>query len=89
MSDYITPGMPHGVRFPSRGTGTTVSTNVLFDPADYSVADVLQHLEDYPEDADRVLRAEAGGKNRKGIIGEANYEPSDPAVGDHLDNATE
>jgi hypothetical protein len=80
-------GMPHGVPIPSRGHGQVVESSALFDPKDYSVDDVMQHLRDYPADSQRVLDLEAAGKGRKGIL--ANWEPAqvDDDIGAHLDNA--
>jgi hypothetical protein len=40
-----------------------------YDPADHSVKEVLAYIEEHPDDADRVLEAEAAGKNRTSITG--------------------
>ncbi|MFJ4799197.1 hypothetical protein [Kitasatospora purpeofusca] len=50
----------------------------LFDPAEHTVPEVLDHLADADEDeTERVLAAELGGQARKGIVGAAA-----PAGGD-------
>ena len=41
-----------------------------FDPADYTVDEVKAYLVDHPEDRDLVLKAEADGRGRKGILEE-------------------
>jgi hypothetical protein len=40
-----------------------------FHPENHDVASVMAHLEDHPEDHDRVLAEERGGKARKSILG--------------------
>lgn len=40
-----------------------------FDPAKASVAAVLAHVEDHPDDREAILAAEMSGKARKGIVG--------------------
>lgn len=42
---------------------------VAFDPAQHSVQDVLKHIEENPDDADRVLALESEGQARVGIVG--------------------
>lgn len=39
-----------------------------FDPGEHSVAEVLAYLADNPDDAERVIAAEAAGKARKTIL---------------------
>lgn len=41
-----------------------------FDPTDHTVNEVLEYLQDHPEDRDRVLAAEEAGRGRKGIVGD-------------------
>jgi hypothetical protein len=41
-----------------------------FDPSEHTVAEVEDHLAEYPDDADRVLDAERAGKNRVTLTGE-------------------
>lgn len=48
-------------------------TDVGFDPDEHTVAEVLDHLDDNPDDRDAVLEAEAAGKARKGVL-EASFE---------------
>jgi hypothetical protein len=40
-----------------------------FDPAEHTVPEVLDHLEQHPDDADRVLGLERDGKARAGVLG--------------------
>ncbi len=40
-----------------------------FDPAEHTVAEVEDHLEQNPDDVHRVLQAEHAGKNRVTITG--------------------
>lgn len=35
-----------------------------FDPAEHTIPEVLEHIEEHPEDADAVLKAEEAGKDR-------------------------
>lgn len=39
-----------------------------FDPADFTVAEVQAYLDEHPEDREAVIRAEAAGRERKGIL---------------------
>jgi hypothetical protein len=41
-----------------------------FDPSAHTVAEVNDYLDAHPDDADRVLEAEAAGKNRVSIVGD-------------------
>lgn len=41
-----------------------------YNPADHTVAEVIAHIEEHPDDAGAVLAAERAGKNRKSIIRE-------------------
>jgi hypothetical protein len=41
-----------------------------FDPSEHTVAEVQDHMAEYPDDADRVLDAEAAGKNRVTLTGD-------------------
>jgi hypothetical protein len=41
-----------------------------YDPSEHTVAEVKEHLEEYPEDTERVLALEADGRARKGILEE-------------------
>lgn len=43
-------------------------TDVGFDPDEHTVAEVLDHLEENPDDRDAVLESEASGKARKGVL---------------------
>lgn len=53
---------------------TTEQTEPLYDPADYTVAEVQDYLAGAdPQEFARVQAAEAAGKNRVGITG---YAPS-------------
>ena len=45
-----------------------------FDPAEHTVADVLEYLAAHPDATDALLAAERSGKNRAGIVGAV--EPS-------------
>lgn len=40
----------------------------VFDPADHTVDQVNDHLAEHPDEVGRVLRAEAEGKHRSGIV---------------------
>jgi hypothetical protein len=40
-----------------------------FDPGDHTVSEVQDYLDAHPEDEQRVLAAEASGKNRSSIVG--------------------
>jgi hypothetical protein len=42
----------------------------VFDPGAHTVAEVNDYLAEHPEDADRVLQAEADGKARVSIVGD-------------------
>lgn len=60
-----------GSRSPRSGAGdesTAAPGEVLFDPTGATVAEVLAHVADHPEDAAGILAAEQAGKARKGII---------------------
>jgi len=39
-----------------------------YDPGEHTVTEVLDYMEDYPDQADAVLDREIAGKNRKGIV---------------------
>ena len=39
-----------------------------FDPAEHTVDEVLQYLEDNPDEVDTVLDLESEGKARKGVL---------------------
>jgi hypothetical protein len=41
-----------------------------FDPSAHTVAEVNDYLDAHPDDADRVLEAEAAGKARVSIVGD-------------------
>jgi hypothetical protein len=41
-----------------------------FDPSEHTVAEVQEHNATYPDDAERVLDAEAAGKNRVSLTGD-------------------
>lgn len=45
-----------------------VSDGLSFDPADFTVAEVLDYLEEHPEDAAAVRAAEEAGENRSTLI---------------------
>jgi hypothetical protein len=45
-----------------------------FDPSEHTVAEVQEHNAEYPDDADRVLEAEAAGKNRVSLTGDIDDE---------------
>ena len=48
---------------------------IVFNPADHKVEEVLAYLADADEaERDRVLSAEAGGKNRASIIGKPDMD---------------
>lgn len=47
-----------------------------FDPGEHTVAEVLEHLDDNPDDRDGVLEAEVSGKARKGVL-EASFDDDD------------
>jgi hypothetical protein len=40
-----------------------------FDPSEHTVAEVMWHLSENPEDAERVQALEEAGKARKTILG--------------------
>lgn len=48
--------------------GDTEPAADLFDPGEYTVVEVLDYLNEHPDDEERVLAAEAAGKARKGIL---------------------
>jgi hypothetical protein len=57
-----------------------------FDPAQYPVSAVLAYLATAaPDEAARVLAAEAAGQNRKGIVGQTPTDPTDPAEASSAD----
>ncbi|MEO6571024.1 MAG: hypothetical protein ABIO83_05705 [Ilumatobacteraceae bacterium] len=43
------------------------TTDEAFNPDDHTVEEVQAYLDDHPDDADRVLAAEADGKGRKSL----------------------
>jgi hypothetical protein len=43
-----------------------------FDPSEHTVAEVQEHNAENPDDADRVLEAEAAGKNRVTLTGDTD-----------------
>lgn len=45
-----------------------------FEPANHTVAEVVERLDAHPDEVDAVLAAESAGKARKGIL---SYSPSD------------
>ena len=45
-----------------------------FDPGAHTVADVEAYLAEHPDERDRVLAAEAAGKNRVSLVGEDDDE---------------
>lgn len=47
-----------------------------FDPAEHTVAEVLEHLQENPDDTFAVLEAERDGKNRSSLTGLLD-EPAD------------
>lgn len=55
---------------------TKTSDEVGFDPDEHTVAEVLDHLEENPDDRESVLEAETAGKARKGVL-EASFEDDD------------
>ena len=44
-------------------------TDLQFDPAEYTVAEIEEYLEDHPEERDAVIAAERKGKNRASLTG--------------------
>ena len=40
-----------------------------FVPAEHTVAEVLEHVEEHPEEAPAVIAAERQTKDRKGVVG--------------------
>lgn len=40
----------------------------LFDPKDHTEGEVREHLAEFPEDRERVLALERGGRQRKGVL---------------------
>jgi hypothetical protein len=47
-----------------------VEDEAEFDPSEHTVAEVQDHNAEYPDDAERVLEAEAAGKNRVTLTGD-------------------
>lgn len=45
-----------------------VSFDGLYDPGDHTVAEVLSHVGDNPDQASEILSRERSGRNRSGII---------------------
>jgi hypothetical protein len=45
-----------------------------FDPSEHTVAEVQEHNAENPDDADRVLEAEAAGKNRVTLTGDTDED---------------
>lgn len=53
-------------------------TTEEFDPAAHTVAEVVEHIETHPEEADRVLGAEEATKARKGVLSQRHTDgPTD------------
>jgi hypothetical protein len=49
-----------------------------FDPTEYKVAEVVEHIEAHPDEAARILEAEQAGKARKGVLEHGGTEgPTD------------
>lgn len=46
------------------------SSPAPFDPADHTVAEVLEYLAAHPDDAERVVELERADRNRTGITGD-------------------
>jgi len=49
-------------------TAETTEADAGFDPGEHTVTEVLDYMEDYPDQAETVRAREAAGKNRKGIV---------------------
>jgi hypothetical protein len=57
-----------------------MSDDTGWNPADYTVAEVLDYLEEHPDERDAVLAAEQEGKARKGVL-EAEVDDGDGGPG--------
>ena len=44
------------------------SLEETYDPADHTVDEVMEYLEEHPEQKDQVLAIERGRRGRKGIL---------------------
>lgn len=57
--------LPH---LSSDAADTTVDDDEGFDPAEHSVDEVNDYIDEHPDEADAILAAEQRGKGRKGIM---------------------
>lgn len=53
---------------PDESGGDVEATDATFDPEPATVEQVNEWLDEHPDEADRVLALEAGGKHRSGIM---------------------
>lgn len=53
---------------PSEGTSTTDSDE--FDPAGHTIPEILDYVEDYPDEVTSVYELEEKGKNRSTLLGQ-------------------
>lgn len=58
-----------GIVTPGEEGADAEGAGAEFDPNEHTVAEVQDYLDAHPEDEERVLAAEAAGKNRSGIVG--------------------
>jgi hypothetical protein len=69
------PGETRILTPPAAGTGAQEDRRTSgkpFDPGEHNAPEVLEYLQDADEDErERVLAAEAAGRKRKGILGDA------------------
>lgn len=71
---YSPDGREYRTETPAEITRLTMSagyrTERPFVPEEHSVAEVLEHVEEHPDEAPDVVAAERRGKARKTIVGE-------------------
>jgi hypothetical protein len=60
-----------------------------FDPGEYTVAEVIEHLDANPNDAARILEAEQSGKARKGVLEYGNASGPTDYLGRTVTSSTD
>lgn len=53
---------------PSAPAPNPGATTNVYDPGDHSVAQVIAHVMDHPDERQAILDAEVGGKNRVTLV---------------------
>lgn len=61
-------GKPLAVNAASTAPADGAAAGDLFDPADWTVAEVEAHLAEHPDERDAILAAERAGKNRSTLV---------------------